>query len=34
MLVQKNNMKNKKIAFFTLYLSEEKLDVHSFHIIW
>ena len=32
-IVQKNNMENKNFAFFTPYLSEEKLNFHSFHII-
>ena len=32
-LLKKNNMENLNFALFTPYLSEEKLNFHSFHII-
>ena len=32
-IVQKDNMKNLNVPLFTPYLSEEKYNFHSFHII-
>ena len=32
-LVEKNNMENQNFASFMPYLSEEKWNIHSFHII-